>query len=164
MDRIDRQQREAALVDGGLVEHLAVELGGDGERAADQRRPPDQRQLAAAAAVAAPGADDVVVEIDLPVGILGGGDVGEVGGCDHLAGLAVRLARERDMAEELGRDALDRLGAGSDDRHVGAAAPGPLREVADRVEVGAGPGFLSVRRAGLRERGAEPFLPAPVGA
>ena len=78
--------------------------------------------------------------------------------------LAVGLARERDVAEELGRDALDRIGAGSDDRHVGAAAPGPLREVADGLDVGPGPGFLRVRRAGLRERGPEPLLPASVGA
>ena len=90
--RVDRDQREAPVGHRRLVERLAVELGRRGNRAADQRQPPDQRHVTAAAAVGAPAADHVVVDVDLPVGVVLGGDVGEVGLGAQVRRLAVVVA------------------------------------------------------------------------
>ena len=67
---VDRDQREPPVGHRRLIDRLAVELGGDRDRAADQRQAPDQGDVAAAAAVGAPPADHVVVEVDLPVGVV----------------------------------------------------------------------------------------------
>ena len=161
MDRVDGDQREATVGDRGLVDRLAVELGGRGDRAADERQAPDQGDVAAAPAVGAPAADDVVVEVDLPVGVVVGGDVGEVGLRPQVGGLAAVLARgERDPAVVLGDVRLPSSPAvGSRrvarHRHVHAPAPGAVGKPAHRLAV-----EPRARLGGERLAGAGELAPA----
>jgi hypothetical protein len=100
-DGVDPQEREPPLLHRALVEHLAVELGRGRDRPANHRQAPDQGDVAAALPLGAPRSDHVVGEVDLPIRVLVGGDVGEIGAGPHLARLALPRALEGDPAEVL---------------------------------------------------------------
>ena len=80
LEGVEGDQGEAVVGDLFLVDGLAVELGGGGDGAADEGAAPDEGDRAGAAVLAAPAADHVVVEVDFPVRVVLGEDVGEVGG------------------------------------------------------------------------------------
>src|SRR4029077_7679615 len=120
---------------------------------------PDEGDVAAAIALAAPLADHLLVQVDHPVGVLVGGDVGEARVRLVGARLAALGPDEGDDAEVL----AGRLGPldGRDAGHVDATTPAALGE----------PGHLTgrasrlgdVRLAGLRKLVAQPRAPAPIG-
>ena len=86
-----------------LVDGLGVELGGGGDGAADEGAAPDEGDGAGAAVLAAPAADHVVVEVDLPVRVVLGEDVGEVGLGLEVGWLAAGRQHVGDVAEQLQR-------------------------------------------------------------
>src|SRR4051794_14688837 len=96
------EEREAALDEDALVDDEVGQLGGRHHGALDHRPPPHERHLRGLALLAAPGADDVVGEVDLPVRVALGGVGGEVGlGVEVRRLLAVAARRVADVAEEL---------------------------------------------------------------
>ena len=72
---------------------------------------PDQGDGAGAAVLPAPAADDVVVEVDPPVRVVVGEDVGEVGLGLEVGGVAAGRLHVGDVAEQLQRP-LGALGVG----------------------------------------------------
>ncbi len=102
-------------------------------------------------------ADDVVVEVELPVGVLLGGLRGEVGASLEVARRAARTLGEGDEPEQLvaGRRPCDR-------GHVRAPAPAAIREPGDLARL-AEIRVLGVElRAGGREVMAERVGPAAI--
>src|SRR6478735_12208689 len=79
LEGVEGDQGEAVLRDRLLVDGLGLEHGGGGDGAADQRSAPDQGDRSGPPVLAAPAPDHVVVEVDPPVGVVLGEDVGEVG-------------------------------------------------------------------------------------
>src|SRR5215211_6127585 len=170
---VDGDEREAAVLHRGLVEHLVVELRRNGDRAAHQRKAPYQRDVAAALTIRAPGADHVVGDVDLPVWVVLGGDVGEVGVRAQVGGLAILGPFKRDPAEVLDRRRTRvffsvaalrgyRLHRPAGRRHVDAPAPTAIREPLDRLAIEPCPGLAAVRITGLDEPLPKPLLEAPV--
>ena len=86
-------KRSLEIGSWSTVSQLQLGRGGDG--AADQRPAPDQGDGAGAAVLAAPAADHVVVEVDPPVRVVLGEDVGEVGLGPEVGRLALRAAGRR---------------------------------------------------------------------
>ena len=72
-----------------LIDRQVGQLGGDDPPAGDQRAAPDERHRGDGARLAAPGADDLVAQVELPVGVALGGLVGEVDVRGEVARLAV---------------------------------------------------------------------------
>src|SRR4051812_41823800 len=66
---VGRQQREAVLEQHALVDREVGELGGHDHAAARERAAPDERHLGRVARFAAPAPDDLVAEVELPVGV-----------------------------------------------------------------------------------------------
>ncbi len=155
-DGVDGDQGEAALLDGGLVEDLALELGGRREGAAHQRDAPDQGHLAAAAGV---GRQPPITSSFR--------SIFQSGLSSTVTSVKSALARRSvgsrprggrgDVAEVLDR-AASGPGRARGGRDVGALAPGALREPADVLRVERGARLVGERRrSGPREpRGAAP--------
>src|SRR5919108_5614141 len=99
--RVHGDEREAAILHRRLVEHLAVELGGRGDGTPDERPAPHQRDVATPISLRPPGADHVVGEVDLPIGVVLGGDAGEVGLGAQVGRFEVTGTLERHPAEVL---------------------------------------------------------------
>jgi len=159
MDGIDGDEGEATLLDRRLVDHLAPELCGRSDRAADERQAPDQGHVAAAPAVRAPAPDHVVVEVYAPLRVLLGRDVREVRLRPDVARLGILLARERHPAEVLDR----RVPAAAAGGNVDSPTPGALRKPLDRRRIERRARLTGMRLAGRGERLAQPLAPAPVG-
>ena len=85
---VGRQQREALVDQLTLIDRQVCELGGHDRAAGDQRHPPDERHLGGLALLASPRRDDVVIEVELPIGVLLGELGGEVGSGLEVAGSA----------------------------------------------------------------------------
>ena len=85
---VGRDQRETLLVELALIDGEAGQLGGHDRPAGDQRPPPDQRHRGDRPVVPAPGADHLIAEVELPIGIARGRLLGEV----HLRGEVARVA------------------------------------------------------------------------
>src|SRR5919201_886921 len=172
--RVHRDEREAPVLHRRLVEDLAVELGGRGDGAADERQAPHQGDVATSISLRPPGADHVVGEIDLPIRVVRGGDVGEVGLGAQLGGLAVTGSLEGHPAEVLDQDAAggllplpgfpggNRLGGAAGGRHVPPPAPAALGKPLHRLRSERRPGLGLVQLARPRELLPQPLLPAAV--
>src|SRR3712207_3278849 len=74
-----REEGEPPVAQRALVGREVGELGGGDRAARDGRGAPDGRDRRHLAVLAAPGADDRVVEVELPLGVRGGGLLGDVG-------------------------------------------------------------------------------------
>ena len=99
---VGREEREAALEQRALVDREVGQLAGHHGAAVDERAAPHERHGGGLALLAAPGADDLVAEVDLPVGIGLGRLRREVGdGVEVGRLLAVAAGRVADVAEEL---------------------------------------------------------------
>jgi trypsin len=99
---VGRQQRETLLDQLALVDGGGPQLGGDQTPTADQRPSPRQRHGGGAFA-AAPTADDLVTDIELPLWIARSGLAGEIamsGQIDRLGGV-VEPGDEADIAVQL---------------------------------------------------------------
>src|ERR1700761_5407991 len=89
LEGVEGDQAEAVADDLFLVDGRAVDLGGGSDGAADEGSSPDQGDRARAPVLAAPAADHVVVQVDFPVRVVLGEDVGEVGGGAEVGGVAL---------------------------------------------------------------------------
>ena len=122
---VGRDQREAVLDQLRLVDREVRELGGHDRATGNQRHPPHERDLGLVALFAPPGSDHVVVEVELPVGVLLRQLSREIGSGSEFVRSLLALA-ERDVTEQL-------IAAGGS-RHRGdvrASAVGPVREPRD---------------------------------
>src|SRR4051812_31122082 len=161
LEGVEGEQGEATVGDDLLVDGLVIELGRRGDGTGHHRRPPDQGHGPGAAVLAAPTTDDVVVEVDLPVGVVLGEDVGEVGLGAQVARAATLGLDVGDMAEELELPLGPRgPGAAGD---PDAAAPGPLGKPIDVAAGFDARGQLLVVVARLAKRSRELLGEAPVG-
>src|SRR4029078_11534043 len=83
---VGSEQREAVLGDRALVDGARAQLGGRDRAAAHERDAPHERHRRDLFALAAPAADRLLGDVELPVGVL-------VGGVGRVIGPAVELAR-----------------------------------------------------------------------
>jgi hypothetical protein len=150
LEGVEGDQGEALVGDRLLVDRLRVQLRGGRDRAADQGAAPYEGDGAGPPVLAAPAADHVVVQVDAPVRVVLGEDIGEVGGGAEAAGLVAGRLHVGDVAEQLQR-ALGAVGscrAG----HPDPPAPGALREPVELLRhLDSGWKVLQLR-AGLPER------------
>jgi hypothetical protein len=158
---IQGDEGEAAVGDRFLVDGVLVELGGGRDGSLEQGAAPDQGDGSGAAVLAAPAADDVVVEVDLPAGVVLGEDAGEVGLGLEVAGVALLRLDVGDVAEELDC-ALGALGPGAAG-DPDTAAPGTLREPVELAVGAYSLGQLTVLVAGLAEGSRQALGEAAVG-
>ena len=154
---VGRQQREPLLDERALVDRQVGQFGGDDRAAADHRHAPDQRDVGDVAVLALPAGDDLVVEVEVPVGVGVGGLGGEVRPGLELRRRAAGCLGERHEPEQLvaGRRARHR-------RHVGAPAVGAIGEPGDLAGLAEVLAVGVQRAAGAEEMGGERVGPAAV--
>ena len=156
---VGRDQREAVLGDRALVDGQPRQLGGHDGAAVDQRAAPDERHRGHLALLAAPAADDLLGQVHPPVGVVVGGDVGEVGPAVEVRRLVVLVARrEGHVAVEL--EAGARAGRDGD---VGAPRPGAVGVVGQLAGLAEILALGVDLQAGGHELGLEGLGPAAVG-
>src|SRR5439155_18320622 len=99
---VGSEQREALARELALVDRETRQLGGNDAPAGDERVPPNERHRCRRAGVPAPGADHLVAQVELPVGVALGGLIGEVEVGGKVARLpSVDRAEEANVAEQL---------------------------------------------------------------
>src|SRR4051812_25895060 len=131
---VGRQEREAPVAQLALVDDEVGQLRGRDDPAGHQRQAPDQRHRRHLGLLAAPRAHHLVVEVELPFGVLGGGLVRHVGlGAEGARLAALQRGAERDVADEL-QPARRRRGGG-DPRAAVPRAVGVEEDVAGLADV-----------------------------
>ncbi len=152
-------EREASLDEDALVDGEVGELGRRHGPAVHHRPAPHERHRGGLALLAAPRADDLVAEVDGPVGVRLGRVGGEVGHRVEVRRLlAVAAGRVADVAVE-----LEAVRGAGDAGHERPPVPGAVGEPEDLADLAQHLTLVLDAQAGGEELLLERLRPAAVG-